>query len=139
MAHRAHRNQQPLNSDGAIGTSQTMGNTSDNVPDASMNDTLIDLPDQSGGSPRCVSMESDEVNTHVENLETEFKAFRTEFSNFQDNTSNNIQAELDNLHRAHVMMNETLTSRMDENNGLSSKMTELKDLIQNYIVKPSIV
>ena len=123
----------------------------DNAPDASMNDTLIDLPDQLGGSPRRVSMESNEVDTHIKNLETEFKAFRTEFSNFQlDNASNNIQAELDNLHRAHVTMNETLMSRMDdlnrdlmsrmdENNGLSSKMTELKDLIQNYIVKPSIV
>src|SRR5260370_30960351 len=60
-----------------------------------------------------------------------------------ENTSNNIQSDLDDMHRAHIIMNETLTSRMDKMDAsdkeLSSQLNELKNLIQGNIVKPSSI
>ncbi len=133
-----------MNSDDAISTPQTAGNVSVNAPDVSMNDTSIELPDKLGDSPRHTSREPNEVDTHIENLKTEFRALWNEFSNFQlENASNNIQVDLDDINRAHISMTETITSRMDKMDAfdkeLSSQLYKLKELIQNNIAKPSLV
>ena len=114
MAPCTHRNQQPLGSNNGIGTSQTANNALENAPDLSMNDTVTDIHNQLGDYPRHELEEPDNLNTHVKNLENDLKSFRTEFSDFHlENASKNIQADLDNMHRAHILMNETLMSRMD--------------------------
>ena len=63
----------------------------------------------------------------------------------------NIQADLDNMHNAQFLLNETLTSKLNVldkevtsrievlNGDLSSQLNELKKLIQSTMVKPSLV
>ena len=102
---------------------------------------MIDMSDQLVGDPGCMLEEPDNFETHVKVIETEFRTFQAEFSNFcLENMSNNIQADLDNVKRAQFIMNETLTSNMDTfNRELSSQMNELKELIQNRVKMPKNV
>ena len=144
MAPRTRRNQPLSNSENVIGTSQTADNTLANAPDTSMIDPAIDTYNQSGDDHRRASEEPNHFESRVEDLENEFRAFRSEFRDFRmENASNNIQSDLDDMHRAHILMNETLTSRMDKMDAfdkeLSSQLSELKELIQNNLANPSLV
>src|SRR5260370_9205015 len=151
MPRRAHQNH-PKIADDTCTTPQLTNNTLAITPTSPVDNTMTDVLDQSVNDPGCMAKEIGNTNTHISDLEKEFKIFRSEFSNFcLENATNDIQADLDNVQCAQYLINKTLTSKMDTfdneimsrvdnmNKELSSQMSELMKLIQSNVIKPSLV
>src|SRR5260370_20209556 len=140
-----HATNHPEIMDDMHSTPQLTDNTLANAPTLPVDNTMTDVFHQSGNDPGCMTKEIGTTDTHISDLENEFSNFHLE------NVTNDIQADLDNVQQAQVLMNEILMSKMDAidnkimsrvddmNKELSSQMSELKNLIQNNMLKPSLV
>ena len=128
MAQCACYNHHFINTDDAIGTSHTANSELANAPNTPVDDTVTNGPNQSGNTPRHMSEEPQNFKTCFEELDNEFRAFRSEFSEFHmDHISINIQADLENLQNAQIILNETLTSKIDViGREINAHMNDLK-------------
>ncbi len=123
----AHQNQHLINSDDAIGVCLTQPIVS-----------WLTLPT----CPWKIPQPMDPINqvSPPRHTSEEPQHIETQFSDFcMDHMSINVQVDLENLQSAHVILNETLLSRMDAlDRELGSQMNELKEL-QNAMHKFSLI
>ncbi len=95
MAWCVCHNQHLINRDDAIGVSHTANSELANALNMPVDDTMTNGPNQLFNAPRCMSEEPQNFETHFKELDNEFRASRSEFSEFHmDHASINIQVDL---------------------------------------------